>query len=47
LLISSNFIVVSLLPVSACFFFHLSGSEEKQDDTGEGAEPSQREGGRA
>src|SRR5216683_1608986 len=29
LLISSSFIVVSLLPVSACFFFHLSGSEKK------------------
>jgi hypothetical protein len=24
--------------VSACFFFHQSGSEEKQGDTGEGTE---------
>lgn len=31
-------VVFSLLPVSACFFFHLSGSEEKQGDTGEGTE---------
>jgi hypothetical protein len=44
-LISSNFIVFSLLPVSACFFFHLSGSEEKQGGTGEGNE-TEREGGR-
>jgi hypothetical protein len=34
----------SLLPVSACFFFHLSGSEEKQDDTGEG-DRTEPEGG--
>jgi hypothetical protein len=47
LLISSNFIVFSLLPVSACFFFHLSGSEEKQGDTGEGTKRSAKEGGRA
>jgi hypothetical protein len=46
-LISSNFIVVSLLPVSACFFFHLSGSEEKQGDIGEGTERSRKEGGRS
>lgn len=31
-------VVFSLLPVSACFFFHQSGSEEKQGDTGEGTE---------
>jgi hypothetical protein len=35
------------LPVSACFFFHLSGSEEKQGDTGEGTKRSAKEGGRA
>jgi hypothetical protein len=37
----------SLLPVSACFFFHLSGSEEKQGDTVEGTKRSAKEGGRA
>ena len=47
LLISSNFIAVSLLPVSACFLFHLTGSEKKQTDTGEGTERSWRQGGRA
>ncbi|PYV69726.1 MAG: hypothetical protein DMG97_21155 [Acidobacteria bacterium] len=47
LLISSNFIVFFLLPVSACFFFHLSGSEKKQADTGEGTKRSAKEGGRA
>jgi len=29
--------------VSACFFFHLSGSEEKQGDTGEGTKRSSKE----
>jgi hypothetical protein len=29
-------VVFSLLPVSACFFFHLSGSEKKQNDASEG-----------
>jgi len=33
--------------VSACFFFHLGGSEEKQADTGEGTERRPKEGGRA
>jgi hypothetical protein len=33
--------------VSACFFFHQSGSEEKQGDTGEGTERRPKEGGRA
>jgi len=35
------------LPVSACFFFHWSGSEKKQADTGEGTERRPKEGGRA
>jgi hypothetical protein len=35
----------SLLPVSACFFFHQSGSEEKQGDSGEGTERRPKEGG--
>jgi len=36
LLLTSSNSLFSLLPVSACFFFHLSGSEEKQGDTGKG-----------
>ena len=33
--------------MSACFFFHQSGSEKKQDDMGEGTERRPKEGGRA